>query len=61
MMRVWFRAVAAALLISSVAAIYPDDHWSYATKLTEENFESTVQNEIDAGRTFFVRWIASPS
>lgn len=30
-----------------------------STKLTEDNFENTVQAEIDAGRTFFVRWIAS--
>lgn len=63
MMRVWscFHAVAAALLARGVAAIYPNDHWSYSTKLTQENFESTVQNEIDAGRTLFVRWIASPN
>lgn len=32
---------------------------SFSTKLTEGNFEKTVQAEIDAGRTFFVRWIAS--
>jgi hypothetical protein len=30
-----------------------------STKLTEDNFEKTVQAEIDAGKTFFVRWIAS--
>jgi hypothetical protein len=53
-------AVAASLLISSIAAIYLDDHWSYSTQLTEENFQSTVQTEIEAGRTLFVRWIASP-
>ena len=40
-------------------SIYPDDHWSYSTKLTPENFKDTIQKEIDAGRTFFVRWIAS--
>ena len=38
----------------------PDDHWSYAVKLTADTFESTIQNEIDAGKTMFVRWIASP-
>jgi hypothetical protein len=54
------------LLLSAVFAvnaddiIYPDDHWSYATRLTEENFESTLTAEIDAGRTMMVRWIASP-
>ena len=40
-------------------AIYPDDHWTKSKLLTTSNFESTVQSEIDAGRTFFVRWIAS--
>jgi hypothetical protein len=53
-------AVAASLLISSIAAIYLDDHWSYSTQLTEENLQSTVQTAIEAGRTLFVRWIASP-
>jgi len=43
-----------------VHAIYPDDHWSYSTKLTEDNFGKTIRKEIDAGKTFFVRWIASP-
>jgi len=52
--------VLCASLLSSVLAIYPNDHWNYSTKLTEENFESTIQAEIDAGRTMFVRWIASP-
>lgn len=46
--------------LPSSLAIYPDDHWTYATKLTESNFEETVKAEIDAGRTMFVRWIASP-
>jgi hypothetical protein len=54
------------LLLSAVFAvvnaddiIYPDDHWNYSTRLTEENFESTLTAEIEAGRTMMVRWIAS--
>jgi hypothetical protein len=53
------------LLLSAVFAvnaddvIYPDDHWNYSTRLTVENFESTVAAEIEAGRTMMVRWIAS--
>jgi len=43
-----------------VHAIYPDDHWNFSTKLTVDNFDSTIQKEIDAGKTVFVRWIASP-
>lgn len=47
-------------VLSGVSAIYPDDHWSYSTKLTVENFEAFIQGGIDAGKTVFVRWIASP-
>ena len=49
------------LALSGISqAIYPDDHWDYSKELTTDNFESTVQAEIDADRTLFVRWIASP-
>jgi len=41
------------------AAIYPDDHWSYSTKLTEENFDAEVQKAVDGDHTLMVRWIAS--
>ena len=44
----------------SFSQLLPDDHWSYAVKLTADTFESKIQNEIDAGKTMFVRWIASP-
>jgi hypothetical protein len=53
------------LLLSAVFAvnaddlIYPDDHWNYSTRLTDENFESIVSAEIEAGKTMMVRWIAS--
>lgn len=51
------------LLISLVGlvtgSIYPDDHWNHGTKLTVSTFDEVVQTEIDAGRTMFVRWIAS--
>ena len=49
------------LLVMGVAvAIYPDHHWNYATQLTEANFDTFVQDNIQAGKTVFVRWIASP-
>ena len=48
-----------ACLSSAVQAIYPDGHFDIATKLTTDNFEAKVKEEVDAGRTFFVRWIAS--
>ena len=51
----------AALLSATVASagIYPPDHWTYSTKLTTDNYASKISNEIDAGKTVFVRWIAS--
>lgn len=50
-----------ALLASAAAvvAIYPDDHWSYSTKLTTSNYADAIQTEIDNGKTVFVRFIAS--
>lgn len=43
----------------AVGAIYPDGHWDRSKKLTVDNFDATVKAEVDAGRTMFVRWIAS--
>jgi len=48
------------LLFGATKAIYPDDHWTYAKELTVGTFKQHVQDEIDADRTLFVRWIASP-
>lgn len=42
-----------------VRAIYPSDHWTYSKELTTSNFEESIQSEISAGKTVFVRWIAS--
>jgi len=54
------RVLLALSALASVAnAIYPDDHWSHSTRLTTDNFESSVQAAIDEGKTMFVRWIAS--
>ena len=46
-------------MYTSDASIYADDHWTKVTKLTTDTFEAKVAEEIDSGRTFFVRWIAS--
>jgi hypothetical protein len=53
------RAFATLVLLASVGAIYPDDHWTYSTKLTTDNADATIKEAIDAGKTMFVRWIAS--
>lgn len=49
-----FRAVMIA-----GAGIYPDDHWTYSTKLTTGNYAEKIQAEIDNEKTVFVRFIAS--
>ena len=38
---------------------FADDHWDFSKKLTVDNYKEFIQSEIDAGRTLFVRWIAS--
>ena len=52
-------AAALLLLIGVTNAIYPDDHWEYSNELTVDTFKPFVADEIEAGRTLFVRWIAS--
>lgn len=50
----------AALMATLLAtAIYPSDHWKHATKLTPSNFEGFIKENVDAGKTAIVRWIAS--
>jgi hypothetical protein len=48
-----------AVIAGTANAIYPDDHWTYATELTTENVDEFVKTGVDAGKTVFVRWIAS--
>jgi len=51
--------VGAVLTSVANAGIYPDDHWSFATSLDEKNADEFVKSNVDAGKTVFVRWIAS--
>jgi len=39
--------------------IYPDGHWDVVKKCTVDNMDATVKEAVDAGKTLFVRWIAS--
>jgi hypothetical protein len=48
-----------AVAFGVAAAIYPDDHWTYSKQLTSGNFDDYVKSQVDAGKTLFVRWIAS--
>lgn len=52
-------AVALATTAAFVAGIYPDDHWTRSTKLSVDTFDDFVKTGVDAGKTVFVRWIAS--
>ena len=64
MTKLWSLSSSLLLLAAmalGVTAIYPEDHFDRVEKLSASNFDSFVQTEIDAGRTVFVRWIASPN
>jgi hypothetical protein len=54
-------SVLSALTLASVAqaGIYPDGHWDRSTQLTTENADAFVKENVDKGKTVFVRWIAS--
>jgi hypothetical protein len=48
-----------ALTATVLAGIYPSGHFDTSTKLTEKNFDAHVKEQVDTGKTLFVRWIAS--
>jgi len=56
-------AYSALLTLSTVAlvhgGIYPDGHWDRATELTADTADAFVKENVDAGKTVFIRWIAS--
>jgi len=60
-MRLLLLSLAAALAAAGPGGgdIYPSDHWTRSTKLTKDNFDSFVKGHVDAGKTAFVRFIAS--
>lgn len=57
----FFLGVLLATSLAGVVAggIYPDGHFTRSHELTTSNFDEIVKNEVDAGKTLFVRWIAS--
>jgi len=52
-------ALTFALATSVRAGIYPDGHWDTCTKITTSNADEFVKTNVDAGKTVFIRWIAS--
>jgi len=54
------RRVAALLaLVGAAAGIYPDGHFDKVTKVTADNADDFVKENVDAGKTVFIRTIAS--
>jgi hypothetical protein len=53
--------VASVLVLGTLvsAGIYPDNHWEHATELSTANADSFVKDNVDDGKTVFIRWIAS--
>jgi len=50
---------AAAVAVAAADSIYPSDHWSHSKELTTDNAEAWIKEQVDAGKTAMVRWIAS--
>ena len=54
------KTMAAALLsFLALGGIYPDGHFDTVTKLTADNKDDVIKSTVDAGKTLFVRFIAS--
>jgi len=51
--------LAITLMGFASAGIYPDGHFDHVTKMTVANHEEVIKSNVDAGKTLFVRWIAS--
>ena len=51
--------MAAVLLTAALLAIYPDGHFDSVTKIGKANVDSVIKEHVDAGKTLFVRFIAS--
>jgi len=46
-----------ALLVAG--GIYPDGHFDTVTKMTGANKDDVIKEAVDAGKTLFIRFIAS--
>jgi len=54
-------SVVLTLSLTSLASagIYPDGHFDRSTELSTENADAFVKENVDKGKTVFIRWIAS--
>jgi hypothetical protein len=46
-------------VVGARAGIYPEGHFDHVKKCTPDNVDGLVKEAVDAGKTFFIRWIAS--
>jgi len=58
-MAVFSVLIALSTLAFVQGGIYPDGHWDRATELTTDTADAFVKENVDAGKTVFIRWIAS--
>jgi len=48
-----------AIVAGTSNSLFAEDHWTYSTELTTENADEFVKSNVDAGKTVFVKFIAS--
>jgi len=48
-----------ALTTALLSGIYEEGHFDVVTKCKVDMFDGFVKEQVDAGKTLFVRWIAS--
>lgn len=53
------KALSILLFAGVQAGIYPENHWDFSTELTADTADAFVKENVDAGKTVFIRWIAS--
>lgn len=53
-------AFSLSMATAMAGGIYPDDHWSHSSKITSQgDLDKLILENTAAGKTLFVRWIAS--
>jgi len=51
--------LASAFQARAAGAMYESDHWDNVIHLNEQNLDDVVKENVDAGKTLFIRWVAS--
>jgi len=48
-----------AIVAGTADSLFAADHWTYSTDLTPDTADEFVKSNVDAGKTVFIKWIAS--